>query len=88
MFEKDLNQDIIDMLSKVTMKQFNYLMRVSETKRNKKYDNKEEFKKLKYFLDEYKKEGFIEQEYNQRLDVGRQQAQKPSIQRLFNGLAE
>lgn len=102
MFVEKVNVKVLNKLSKISLKQFSYLMDMSETKRSKKdgYNYKEEYTKVINYCKEYQKEGKIEQDYRYEVftdpeltnrkypdnGLGRRQATKPSIQRLFNGV--
>jgi hypothetical protein len=87
MFTEKVNNTVLTKLSKISLSQYDFLMMKSTTKRHSNYDNKEEFTKVKNYAKEYLKENQINQEYYQvNGDVGRLQAKKPSIQRVYNGI--
>jgi len=87
-----VNVDVLNKLSKLTLSQYDYLMSKSTTKRHNEYDNKEEYTKLMKYCKSYKcdlnlgRKGLKQDYYQLKGEVGRLQARKPSIQRLFNGI--
>jgi hypothetical protein len=90
MFSEKVNNAVLLKLSKISLSQYDFLMMKSTTKRHQNYDNKEEFTKVKNYCKCYfneKNDKQIRQEYYKvNGDVGRLQAKKPSIQRLYNGI--
>lgn len=94
MFEiyEKVNIDILDMVSKLTLCQFDFLMSKSTTKRHNDYNNKDEYTKVLNYCKAYKgdlqlhRDGLKQDYYKVKAELGRLQASRPSIQRIFNGI--